>query len=71
MNPESPKPFVIEEVAGTDIPGVPMSEEQAYHLHEDIDPMVDQLIANLEIEKKRRELADAYMMRTIPETRLK
>lgn len=66
MTQEVPKPFVLEEVAGTDVPGIPMTTEDRIRLDTVIDPMVEQLITNLEIEKKRRELSDAYMMRTIP-----
>lgn len=68
QEPSNIIPFPLQEARGEGI-SFPMTEEQAWHLHSEIDPMVDQLIANLEIEKRRRELADAYMMRTIPETR--
>lgn len=65
MKPQHEGP--IAEVAGTPVVGIPMSEEQAYRLHEVIDPEVERLIAGLEMEKVRRQLADEYMRRTIPE----
>lgn len=58
--------FTIEEVAGHEPQGVPMTEEQAYYLHEFIDPQLEKIFADLEAEKVRRQLADAYQMRTIP-----
>lgn len=59
--PDNIIPFPIQETSGTSFP---MTEEQAWYLHSEIDPMVDQLIANLELEKTRRELSDVYQMRT-------
>ena len=69
MTPESPKPFVLEEVAGTDIPGVPMTVEDRVRLETVIDPIVNQLIENLEIEKKRRELFKEWEARQFNEKR--
>lgn len=59
----------IEEVAGKMPPGIPMTEEQAYYLHDVIDPKIDLLIEGIELEKVRRRLADEYQKRTIPELR--
>lgn len=59
--PDNIIPFPIQETSGISFP---MTEDQAWHLHSVIDPMVDQLIENLELEKKRRELSDAYQIRT-------
>ena len=58
--------FAIEEIAGREPQGVPMTEEQAYYLHEFIDPQLEKIFADLEAEKVRRQLSDAYQMRTIP-----
>lgn len=63
-------PFPLQEARGEGV-SFPITEDQLWHLHSEIDPMVDQLIENLELEKVRRKLADEYMMRTIPETRQK
>lgn len=60
---------LIAEVAGTQLKGVPMQEDQAYYLHAYIDPMVDTLIANLDAEIARRKLSDEYQKRTIPNIR--
>lgn len=62
---------LIEEVAGHEPQGIPMSEEQAYYIHEFIDPEVDRLITNLELEKTRRALSDEYQNRTVPSIRTK
>ena len=58
--------FVIEEIAGHEPQGIPMTEEQAYYLHEFVDPQLEKIFADLEAEKVRRQLSDAYQMRTIP-----
>lgn len=65
MKPQHEGP--IAEVAGTPIVGIPLSEDQAYRLHEVIDPEIDRLIAGLEMERVRRELSDSYQRRTLPE----
>ena len=65
MKPQHEGP--IAEVSGTPIVGVPMSEEQAYYLHEYVDPVVDGLINALDVEIKRRRESDSYMRRTLPE----
>lgn len=68
-----PEGFGIEEVAGQPFnldekvrqgQGIPMSENDAYYLHEYVDPMIDRLIANMEIEKERRLKSDEYQSRT-------
>lgn len=56
---------LIAEIAGRK--GEPMSENDAYYLHEYIDPMVDKLIADMDAEIKRRKESDLYQMRTIKE----
>lgn len=56
---------LIAEVAG--LKGEPMTENDAYYLHEYIDPMVDKLIADMDAEIKRRKESDLYQMRTIKE----
>lgn len=66
-----PTSHLVEEIAGHNPIGNPMTEEQAYYLHEYIDPEVDRLIANLELEKTRRALSDEYQKRTIPAIRAK
>lgn len=60
---------LIAEVAGTPVVGQPLQEDQAYYLHEYIDPMVDTLIANLDAEIMRRKESDNYQKRTIPNIR--
>jgi len=65
MTPEASLP--IEEIAGKPQVGIPMTEEQAYYLHEIIDPQIDVYIQNIDAEKKRRIESDAYQMRTIKE----
>lgn len=48
--------------------GVPMTENQAYYLHEYIDPKIEELIGKMEIEKTVKELRSIefqeYMKRT-------
>lgn len=58
---------LIAEVAGTPIVGVPLSEDQAYYLHDVVDPVVDGLINALDVEIKRRKASDEYMKRTLPD----
>lgn len=65
MKPQHEGP--IAEVSGTPLVGVPMSEEQAYYLNNEIDPMIERLMAGLEMEKVRRQLADEYQRRTLPD----
>ena len=66
MEGELKPQYLLDEVAGTPIEGIKMTESEAYYWHEYIDPQIDLLIANLELEKTRRKLSDAYQMRTIP-----
>lgn len=70
QEPSNIIPFPLQEARGEG-KSFPITEDQLWHLHSEIDPMVDKLIENLELEKVRRKLADEYMMRTIPETRSK
>ena len=65
MKPQHEGP--IAEVSGTPVIGTPMSEEQAYYLHEYVDPVIDGLINALDVEIKRRRESDSYMRRTLPE----
>ena len=43
--------FLIQEANPNTPTGIPMTEEQAYYLHDYIDPFVENLINNLESEK--------------------
>lgn len=57
--------YQIEEAVGREPVGIKMTEDQAYYLHQYIDPEVDRLIENMELERVRRELSDEYQRRTI------
>ena len=43
---------LLAEVAGTPTQPIPMTEEQAYYLHTMIDPELNRLIQNLDMEKE-------------------
>lgn len=48
-------PQLLSEVAGTPRKPVPMTEDQAYYLHTVVDPEINRLITNMQIEKASRE----------------
>ena len=45
--------------------GIHMQPEQEFYLKNFIDPEIDRLIANMELERVRRQLSDEYQKRTI------
>lgn len=65
---ENENSYQIEEISGNKPEGIPLSPSQAYYLHEYIDPMIDRLIENMQLEHARKELKDTnfaeYMKRT-------
>jgi len=57
--------YLLEETAGHVSEGIPMTEEQAYYLHEYIDPQIDKIMAELDKEIERRKESDEYQRRTL------
>lgn len=55
---------LIEEVAGTPLEGTPLTPEQDFYLKNTIDPYVQELIDNMELEKVRRKLHDEELRKT-------
>lgn len=62
---ESHESFQIQEIAGTESQGIPMTESQAYYLHEVVDPEIERLIALLDAEKQNARIRDENLAKTI------
>lgn len=58
--------FIMEEVVGHEPVGIPMTEDQALYLQYQLDPKINELIANMDRTIKLREQSDAYQRRTLP-----
>ena len=57
-----PNDYLLEEVGGTPIEGIPMTEGLAIRLTEYWDPKINKLIEDMELEKVRRELYKQWEM---------
>lgn len=56
--------FLIEEVSSKPYEGVPMTPEQDSYLKNVIDPHIQKLIDDMELEKVRRQLHDEQLRKT-------